>query len=49
MEGLAGSKLKELYDQMFRLHILQCLGELKEQRKKIKEADLIPRKEGGGR
>ncbi|MFC5049555.1 hypothetical protein ACFPK9_02840 [Rubritalea spongiae] len=46
VESLEAFELKELYEQMFRLHLVQCLGELKAQRKEFKDADVMPRKQG---
>lgn len=46
VDSLEANELKELYEQMFRLHLVQCLGELKAQRKKFKDADVIPKKQG---
>lgn len=46
VDSLQAEELKQLYEQMFRLHLVQCLGELKTQRKEFKDADVIPRKKG---
>jgi hypothetical protein len=38
LEGLSAPELAALHHQLFRLHIVQCLGALKEQRMKIEES-----------
>ncbi|QQL46077.1 hypothetical protein [Sulfuriroseicoccus oceanibius] len=45
IEALSGEELKALYEQTFRLHLVQCLGALKDQRKTFEENDTMPRKE----
>jgi len=37
LDQLIDSELAELHHQLFRLHLVQCLGELKEQRKDIED------------
>lgn len=39
LDRLHGKELVELHHQLFRLHLVQCLGELKEQRKFIEETE----------
>ncbi|MGK0185180.1 MAG: hypothetical protein ACI9R3_000955 [Verrucomicrobiales bacterium] len=39
LDQLVGKELVELHYQLFRLHLVQCLGALKEQRKSIEESE----------
>jgi hypothetical protein len=48
LSQLRDEELATLHHQLFRLHPVQCLGELKQQRKTIEEADmkLVRRSDG---
>jgi len=50
LDQLTAPELAELHHQLFRLHLVQCLGELKELRKTITESrkKLVRRSQGNG-